>query len=81
MVTLRSMFMLLMLPSSVHAGPFHGFRLRGLPAEGLRDYVSRLVYVMIFLTGSANIADILTKPQAVSVFVELMAAYDAYVCP
>ena len=50
-------------------------------AEGLRDYVSRLVYVMIFLTGSANIADILTKPQAVSVFVELMTAYDAYVSP
>ena len=47
----------------------------------MRDYVSRLVYVMIFLTGSANIADILTKPQAVSVFVELMAAYDAYVSP
>ena len=25
------MFMLLMLPCSVHAGPFHGFRLRELP--------------------------------------------------
>ena len=50
-------------------------------AEGLRDYVARLVYVMIFLTGSANIADILTKPQATSVFVELMGAYDAYVSP
>ena len=50
-------------------------------AEGLRDYVSRLVYVMIFLTGSANIADILTKPQATAVFTSLMEAFDAYTAP
>ena len=48
-------------------------------AEGLRDYVARRVFSLVHLPGKINMADILTKAQAVSVFVELMAAYDAYV--
>ena len=48
-------------------------------AEGLRDYVARLVLVLVHLPGKINVADILTKAQATSVFVELMAAYDALV--
>ena len=48
-------------------------------AEGLRDYVARLVLVLIHLPGKVNMADILTKPQAVSVFNELIQAYDAFV--
>ena len=44
-------------------------------AEGLRDYVARLVFVMVHIAGSANVADILTKPQAAAVFTELIALY------
>ena len=44
-------------------------------AVGLRDYVARQVYVMVHITGRINMADILTKAQAVSVFSELMGAY------
>ena len=46
-------------------------------AEGLRDYVARLVFVLIFLPGKVNLADILTKEQAHNVFIELLAAHDA----
>ena len=45
---------------------------------GLRDYVAREVFSMQTIPGSINLADILTKAQAVSVFNALMAAYDAY---
>ena len=45
---------------------------------GLRDYVARQVYVMIHITGRINMADILTKAQAVSVFIELMTAYHSH---
>ena len=45
-------------------------------ANGLRDYVARQVYEMVFITGSVNLADILTKAQAVAVFNNLMQAYD-----
>ena len=48
-------------------------------ANGLRDYVARQVYEMVFITGSVNLADILTKAQAVAVFNNLMQAYDAFV--
>ena len=48
-------------------------------AEGLRDYVARDIFSIVHLPGRVNIADILTKAQAVSVFVELMRAYEAYV--
>jgi hypothetical protein len=47
-------------------------------AEGLRDYVARLVFVLVHLPGKVNLADILTKAQAPPVFIELMTAYDAY---
>ena len=47
-------------------------------AEGLRDFVARQVFVLVFVTGDVNIADILTKAQAPSVFVALMRAYAAY---
>ena len=50
-------------------------------AEGLKDYVAQLVFALQHLPGKVNIADILTKAQAASVFVELMAAYDAFVHP
>ena len=40
---------------------------------------SSLVLVLVHLPGKINVADILTKAQATSVFVELMAAYDALV--
>ena len=33
---------------------------------------------MSHVAGTINLADILTKSQATSVFVSLMAAYDAY---
>ena len=33
---------------------------------------------MVHITGRINMADILTKAQAVSVFLELMAAYHAH---
>ena len=36
MVTLRSMFTLLVLTCSAYAGPFHGFRLRELPEPPTR---------------------------------------------
>ena len=48
-------------------------------AEGLRDYVARLVLELVHLPGKINIADILTKAQATSVFNELMVAFDALV--
>ena len=48
-------------------------------AKGLQDFVARDVFKMVFITGSVNLADILTKAQAVAVFNTLMAAYDAYV--
>ena len=38
-----------------------------------------LVLVLVHLPGKINIADILTKAQAASVFNELMSAYDALV--
>ena len=50
-----------------------------LAAEGLRDLVLRLVFVLKYVAGKVNVADILTKAQAPSVFVELMAAHDAIV--
>ena len=48
-------------------------------AKGLQDFVARDVFKMVFITGSVNLADILTKAQAVAVLNTLMAAYDAYV--
>ena len=48
-------------------------------AEGLRDYVARLVFILTFVPGKLNLADILTKPQAVAVFNELMREYDRYI--
>ena len=48
-------------------------------AYGLRDYVARDVFEMQHVTGTVNLADILTKAQAVSVFNQLIAAYDAFV--
>ena len=50
-----------------------------LAAEGLRDYVARLVLAMKYIAGEVNIADILTKAQAPAVFHALMAAHDALV--
>lgn len=47
-------------------------------AEGLRDYVARLVFVMKFIAGKANMADILTKAQAVAVYLELMRVFAEY---
>ena len=47
-------------------------------AYGLRDYVSRDVFSMSHIAGTTNLADILTKAQAVSVFNSLIAMYDAY---
>ena len=41
--------------------------------------MARRVFTMVHLPGKVNMADILTKAQAVSVFNELMIAYDAYV--
>lgn len=48
-------------------------------ANGLRDYVARDVFVLVHIAGSINLADILTKAQAVAVFNQLMQAYDAFV--
>ena len=48
-------------------------------AEGLRDYVARDVLTLVLVTGNTNLADILTKAQAVAVFTALMVAYDAFV--
>ena len=48
-------------------------------ANGLRDYVARDVFTLIWLSGSVNLADILTKAQAVSVFTGLMQSYDSFV--
>lgn len=45
-------------------------------AEGLRDYVARFVIVLVFVAGKANVADTLTKAQAVAVFNELMREYE-----
>ena len=41
--------------------------------------IARLVFVMVHLPGVLNMADILTKAQSVSVFNQLMTAYDAFV--
>ena len=46
-------------------------------AEGLRDYVARLVFVLVFVPGKLNVADILTKAQAVAVFNELMREFES----
>ena len=48
-------------------------------AEGLRDYVARNVFVLKHIPGTTNLADILTKAQAVAVFASLLAAYDVAV--
>ena len=48
-------------------------------AEGLRDYVARLVFFLSFIPGEINMADILTKPPAVAVFNELMSEFDRYI--
>ena len=42
-------------------------------------YVARLIFVMAFVQGNKNLADILTKAQAAAVFNQLMTAYDAFV--
>ena len=41
----------------------------------MRDYVARLIFVMAFIQGNKNLADILTKAQSAAVFGELMALY------
>ena len=48
---------------------------------GLQDYVAREVFVLTFISGKVNLADIMTKAQAVSVFNEIMTAYDALAAP
>ena len=48
-------------------------------AEGLRDYVAREVIVLSHIAGVINIADMLTKEQAVSMFTQLMQVYDAFI--
>ena len=50
-------------------------------SEGLRDYVARLIFVMAHVEGKYNIADILTKAQAPSVYAELMALYTRLYTP
>ena len=52
-----------------------------LAAEGLRDYVMRRVFKLKYIAGTINVADILTKGQAVAVFTTLMAAFDAFTDP
>ena len=44
-------------------------------AEGLRDCVARMIFVMVHIQGTTNLADILTKAQSVKVFRDLMALY------
>ena len=44
-------------------------------AEGLRHYVATLVFVMTHVKGNKNLADIMTKAQAVAVYIELMALF------
>ena len=46
-------------------------------AEGLRDYVARLLFLLTFVPGKSNVADILTKAQAVAVFNELMREFES----
>ena len=46
-------------------------------AEGLRDYVARCVFLLTFVPGKFNVADILTKAQAVAVFNELMREFES----
>ena len=48
-------------------------------AEGLRDFVAREVFAMVHLPGTINLADIMTKAQAVAMFNNLMQAYDAFI--
>ena len=47
-------------------------------SHGLRDYVARLVFSLVFISGRINMADILTKAQTVAVFNELMDVLAAY---
>ena len=44
-------------------------------AEGLRDFVARMIFVLVHIQGTTNLADILTKAQSVKVFRDLMALY------
>ena len=44
-------------------------------AEGLRHYVATLVFLMAHVKGSLNLADIMTKAQAVAVYLQLMALF------
>ena len=46
-------------------------------AEGLRDYVARFLFLLTFVAGKSNVADILTKAQAVAVFNELMREFES----
>ena len=50
-------------------------------AYGLRDYVARRVFSMSHVNGAINMADIMTKNQAVAIFNQLMSTYDAYTNP
>lgn len=47
-----------------------------LAADGLRDYVARLIFALEYVPGKLNVADILTKAQAVSVFTSLLQTLD-----
>ena len=47
-----------------------------LAADGLRDFVARLIFSLEYIPGQLNVADILTKAQAHSVFTSLLQAYD-----
>ena len=44
-------------------------------SEGLRNWVARMLFVMTFVMGKKNLADILTKAQAPAVFIELLGLY------
>ena len=63
---------------SVARAPFKKTKHILRAAEGLRDFVARQVFVLVFVTGDVNIADILTEAQAPSVFAALMRASTAY---
>ena len=41
-------------------------------AQGLRDFVARLIFVMVHIQGVTNLADILTKPQSAKMCRDLM---------
>ena len=40
-------------------------------------YVARLVILLVFMPSKANVADILTKAQAVAAFNELMREFES----